>query len=80
MILDDLFWVVERSHHVRTDQDRLAQVCAALDPISLRLLDWQVPVVPPWRDALLVDFILLFNSINLCYWGEPKWTITCRGK
>lgn len=79
MILDNVHWVVENSHHVRIDSDRLAQACADLDPAGLRLPDWRVPVVPPWRDERLVDFILLFNSINFCYWGQPKWTITFQG-
>ncbi len=80
MILDGVRWVVERSRHVHIDEDRLDQVCNGLDPSRLRLPDWQVPVVPPWRDERLVDFILLFNSINFCYWGEPKWTLTFRGQ
>jgi len=80
MILDSVRWVVERSHHVGIDKGCLDQVCAGLDPKALRLPDWQVPVVPPWRDERLVDFLLLFNTINFCYWGEPKWTITFRGE
>lgn len=80
MILDGVRWVAEQSRHVRIDEGRLAQVCSELDPGRLRLPDWRVPVVPAWRDERLVDFILLFNSINFCYWGEPKWTITFRGK
>jgi hypothetical protein len=80
MILNDIQWVVQRSRHVQIDRDRLAQVCAELDPGQLRLPDWRVPVVPPWRDERLVDFVLLFNSINFCYWGEPKWKITFQGQ
>jgi hypothetical protein len=80
VILDSVYWVVQRSKHVRIDESRLKQVCARLDPSRLRLPNWQVPIVPPWRDDRLVDFVLLFNSINFCYWGEPKWTVTFRGK
>jgi hypothetical protein len=80
VILDDVRWVVERSRHVQIDRSRLAEVCAGLDPTRLRLPDWQVPVVPSWRDERLVDYILLFNSLNFCYWGEPKWTIIFRGR
>ncbi len=80
MILDDAKWVQERSRHVRIDVERLQSVCKELDPTRLRLPDWRVPVVPKWRDERLVDFILLFNSINFCYWGEPKWTVRFRGQ
>jgi hypothetical protein len=76
MILDGVDWVVRRSHHVQIDQDRLVFVAGELDLDRLRLPDWQVPVVPSWRDERLVDFFLLFNSINFCYWGQPKWTIS----
>ena len=76
MILNGVDWVVRRSQHVQIDQDRLVLVSGELDPDRLRLPDWQVPVVPSWRDERLVDFFLLFNSINFCYWGKPKWTIS----
>ena len=80
MILDGVRWVVERSRHVRIDEARLEELCGELDPGELHLPDWRVPVVPPWRDERLVDFFLLFNSVNFCYWGEPKWTVTFRGE
>lgn len=80
MILDGIRWVIERSRHVQIDQACLREVCRGLDPTTLGLPDWQIPVVPPWRDERLVDYVLLFNSINFCYWGEPKWTIDFRGR
>ncbi len=80
MILEGVRRVVEDSRHVRIDEERLAQICAEVDPARLALPDWRVPVMPRWRDERLVDFILLFNSINFCYWGEPKWTVTLRGQ
>ena len=79
MILDDVQWVAERSHHVAIDRGCLDKVCARIDPARLYLPDWQVPVVPVWRDERLVDFFFLFNSINFCYWGEPKWTVQFHG-
>jgi hypothetical protein len=80
MILDGVDWVVSRSQHVEIDQDRLLVVAKELDPGRLQLPDWQVPVAPAWRDERLVDFFLLFNSINFCYWGQPKWTISYQGQ
>ncbi len=80
MILDAIRWVIERSRHVQIDQACLSKVCNGLDPTALHLPDWQIPVVPSWRDERLVDYILLFNSINFCYWGEPKWTVRLRGQ
>jgi len=80
MILDGVRWVVGRSRHVQIDQERLVRVCGEAEPSHLRLPDWRIPVVPPWRDERLVDWILLFTTINFCYWGEPKWTILFRGQ
>jgi hypothetical protein len=80
MILEGVEWVVNRNRHVRIDQDRLLHVSQELDPDRLQLPDWQVPVVPAWRDERLVDFFLLFNAINFCYWGQHKWTISYQGQ
>jgi hypothetical protein len=80
MIGEGIHWVIERSHHVQIDQACLSGVCSGLDPTNLSLPDWRMPVVPPWRDERLVDYILLFNSINFCYWGEPKWATDFRGQ
>ena len=60
MILDDARYVVERSHHVRINQQTLACVCAGLEPAHLQLPDWRLPVVPAWSDERLVDFFLLY--------------------
>jgi hypothetical protein len=79
MILPEVRWAVERSRHVRIDGDCLARVCAQVQPERLRLPAWRIPIVPPWRDERLVDWILLFNSINFSYWGEPKWTVSFHG-
>ena len=80
MILDAVEWVVNHSHHVQIDQDRLLLVASELESDRLRLPDWRVPIAPSWHDERLVDFFLLFNAINFCYWGEPKWTISYRGQ
>ena len=80
MILDGVEWVATRSRHVQIDREYLLRAAMELEPERLRLPDWQVPVVPSWRDERLVDFFLLFNAINFCYWGQPKWTISYQGQ
>jgi hypothetical protein len=80
MILEDVQWVVERSRHVRIDDERLARFCESVEPGQLMLPDWRIQVVPEWRDERLVEFFFLFNSVNFCYWGEPKWTVEFRGR
>ncbi|MEK6857439.1 MAG: queuosine salvage family protein, partial [Nanoarchaeota archaeon] len=32
------------------------------------------------NDDEKLHFLLVFNSISFCYWGEPKWTINYKGK
>jgi hypothetical protein len=81
-ILSAAEWVVRRSRHVRVDEAGVVAACAGIDPHTFRLPDWRIPVVPPWRDERLVDYILLFNSINFCYWAAAgcKWAVQHRGQ
>ena len=76
MMLEEVAWVVDRSRHVTIDERRLADVCSQVDPTDLRLPDWRIPVVPPWRDERLVDWILLFTSISFSYCASPSGPFT----
>lgn len=80
MLLDAIAPVIPRLRHVAIDEARLDQVCARLAPGDLRLPTWDDDVFithPPEERA---SHILLFNTINFSYWGEPKWTIDFCGR
>jgi len=79
-VLEGIYHVVKESRHVSIDQARLEEFCAGITPqvlkdeTDLSQFDLQD------RDlASRVDFSVIVNSINFCYWGSPKWTIEHEG-
>ncbi|HDQ70737.1 MAG TPA: hypothetical protein ENN19_01425 [Chloroflexi bacterium] len=80
MILDTIAPVIPHLRHVAIDEAPLRQVCARVAPKQLRLPTWDDDVFilhPPESRAAQ---ILLFNTINFSYWGDPKWTIDFHGR
>lgn len=80
MILDSLRPVIEHSQAVLIDTDRLTTVAAGVDAAALRLPTWDEPPLAVHNDpTALAEFLLLFNTINYCYWGDPKWVADLPG-
>jgi len=80
-VLDTTRYVVENSKHVRIEHEKIRDFCEDFDlkstkhwlkesPFDLSLLD----------EGERANFLFVFNSINFCYWGEPKWTVEHRGE
>ena len=80
-ILKTIEPVVARSRHVHLDRGSVAEVCDRFIPADVQY----------WMDAAPFDFsgmsdeekcnfILVFSSVNFCYWGDPKWTVEHRGR
>lgn len=80
MILESIQPVISTSQSVTIDTARLAEVAADVDVAALDLATWNEPP-PAVRDhpAALVEFSLLFNTINYCFWGDPKWVADLPG-
>ena len=79
-VLESVSATVPLWRQVRIDADRLRQVCAGIAPESLALPAWDFPSFVRTDPATLAGQILLFNSINFCYWGEPKWQVEYLGQ
>lgn len=69
-------YVVENSQHVKIDYSKLDDFIANIDCNNLKnwllynpynLLDLDIET--------LVNFLLVFESIDYSFWGQPKWTI-----
>lgn len=80
-VLDSLRPVIKNSKYVKINLEKIPEVCAKFDahktdywmdesPYSLAHLD----------DKAKLNFIFVFNSLNFCYWGNPKWAIEYNGK
>ncbi len=80
MILDSIAPVIPHLRHVTIDEPRLREVCTHVLPDTLRLPTWDDDVFISHPPEARAAQLLLFNSINFSYWGEPKWTINFHGR
>jgi hypothetical protein len=79
-VLESIEPVLPLCRHVRIDEARLAEVCTAIRSDELKLPAWDFPVFIREDDDTLAGQILLFNAINFCYWGEPRWEVAYTGE
>jgi Queuosine salvage protein len=79
-VLESVEAAIPLCRHVRIDEGRLAEVCAGIEPDELELPAWDFPVFIREDDDTLAGQILLFNAINFCYWGEPRWEVEYTGE
>jgi hypothetical protein len=79
-VLESVEAAMPLCRHVRIDEARLAQVCAGIQPDELTLPTWDFPVFIREDEDTLAGQILLFNAINFCYWGEPRWEVEYTGE
>jgi hypothetical protein len=79
-VLESVEAAMPLSRHVHIDEAQLAAVCAKVQPDELKLPAWDFPVFIREDDDTLAGQILLFNSINFCYWGEPRWEVEYTGE
>jgi len=80
MILDTIAPVISHLRHVTIDEPQLREVCARIPSDTLRLPTWDDDVFVSQPPEARAAQILLFNTINFSYWGEPKWTIDFHGR
>lgn len=72
--------VVELADFVRIDQDAVAKSAADLARID--------PAAPAWDRTLhwsgnreqTANYILVLDTLNFCFWGEPRWRVRYRGQ
>ncbi len=79
-VLESIAATVHLWEHVSIDTMRLATVAESIGPDDLPLPAWDAPAFLRHDPDLLAGQILLFSAINFCYWGNPKWEITCQGR
>src|SRR3989339_2035783 len=80
-ILESCKFVNENSKQVKINKDKLAEFAKQfspenvkhwfeVSPFDLRVLETEE----------LLNFLLIFNSLNFSYWGKTKWQITYQGQ
>jgi Potential Queuosine, Q, salvage protein family len=79
-VLESVEAALPDCQHVTIDEVRLADVCTGIGADDLRLPTWEMPVFSRSSPDALAAQILLFNAVNFCYWGFPKWQVQFGGE
>lgn len=80
-ILESIKPVIEKSKHVRINKENLREICLKFNPDDVKYWMDESPFdLSKLDDQERLNFIFVFNSVNFCYWGDPKWTIEYQGK
>jgi hypothetical protein len=74
-IVKSLLPLMNNLRYVVIDQEKLSAFCSRLSARHFPLPTWESPVIYPGRDEVGVDYFMLMNALNFCYWGTPKWTV-----
>lgn len=80
-ILDSIKSVIQKSKHVKINESKIREICLKFNSEKIDYWMNESPYDCSQLDDLSrLNFIFVFNSINFCYWGNPKWTIEYKGK
>lgn len=84
-MLDKVFstcnYVVENAKHVRINYDKIEQLIDELLEFDNVHYLTKVPYGIYDMDTRdIINFLLIYDSIDFSFWGEPKWTIDVDGK
>ena len=77
-IIESLLPLTENMRFVTIDREKLSAFCSHLHGRHFLASAWDQDFIYPPLDKSGIDYFLVFNSINFCYWGSPKWTVTYR--
>lgn len=80
-VLDTTRYVMENSSHVMIQMDRLHEFSDNFKASDSKHWLADAPFdLSSLGELEKLHFLFVFNSINFCYWGEPKWTVTYKRK
>jgi len=80
-ILETTKFVAENSDFVKINHERLVEFSSGFDHgktehwLSAAPFDFS-----HFGDEEKLHFVIIFNALSFCYWGEPKWTIEYKNK
>ncbi|OGH90947.1 MAG: hypothetical protein A2507_05090 [Candidatus Magasanikbacteria bacterium RIFOXYD12_FULL_33_17] len=80
-ILKSCKFVSENSKHVKINENKLVEFTKHFSPENIQHWFAMSPFDLTKLDSKeLLNFLLIFNSLNFSYWGKPKWEITYQGQ
>ncbi len=75
-ILDSIKPVVENSKFVSINENEINNFINSINESEFEQTEFDnAPDLPTKKEGDYVGFSIVYNTINFCYWGEPKWTI-----
>jgi hypothetical protein len=79
-VLESCLGVVERAGQVRIEPNALEALAARLASGTFQRPVWRKP--PHWWDdgPATAQYVFVLDTLNFCFWGEPKWRIEERGE
>ena len=80
-ILETAKFVVDRSDFVKINHERLVEFAKGFSHKDIQHWMSAAPFdFSDLSDEQILHFVILFNVLSFCYWGEPKWTIKYRNE
>lgn len=80
-ILESIKPVIRLSKFVKTKKENIEAFCNNFKPQDIQYGMETYPFdLSDLSEKEKLNFIFIFNSINFCYWGKPKWTVKYNGK
>lgn len=76
-VLESVEPVIQQAEHVRINQKGLEAFCSCFKGLDQPFIFPFTPIGLNLDDKIQLD--LAYNSVNFCYWGEPKWAIEYQG-
>ncbi|MCS7002039.1 MAG: queuosine salvage family protein [Dehalococcoidia bacterium] len=73
-------WVMERARHVAIDDRAIDAIAARLATSALAPPPWNTRYHLTGDRATVAQYLLLLDTLNFCFWGEPRWTIAYQGE
>lgn len=81
IILESIKPVVRQSRYVRINQEAILEFAKTVTPKDLEKSEYSnETVIENASEEEQTAYGIVYNSINFCYWGQPKWTITVNGE
>lgn len=80
-ILDTIRFVVENSKHVKINKEKIHEFCKRFKLKKGNFwLENKIYDFKKLNDKDKLHFLLVYNSINFSFWGNPKWSTEYKNK
>lgn len=73
--------VIKKSEFVKINKEKLKEFCRQFRPKEFQFWLDKLPFdFPKFRLKDELNFLFVLNSLQFCFWGDPKWTVEYKGK